>query len=187
MWARSCHRGQTVHRRPTARFSSEHEPVVRHPTEQEARRLITLPVRSAARPKMREYPERSTSLPTLDDVSRLAAQLPGSEEKASGGGLAWIVRRKPFAWESVPWPSEPESVRAVVATEACVGVVLPSAEDKLALLETWPDVFLDSGTPWGGSKIIVRLAGVAADHLSELVTEAWRTQAPNYLRKEWNG
>jgi len=121
---------------------------------------------------------------TLDDVSRIAAALPGSEEKPSGGGLAWFVRRKPFAWESVPWPSEPDHVRAVVSSEPCVGVRLAGDEDKRALLQGWPAVFVGREIDRGAPTIIIRLRAVEPDHLAELVTESWRTQAPKYLVKE---
>lgn len=125
-------------------------------------------------------------MPTLDDVSRIAADLPGSEEKPSGGGLAWLVRKKPYAWESVPWPSEAEHIRALVSTESCIGVTLSDEDDKLALLQGWPKVFAASETKWGGPKIIVRLGAVDPDHLVELVTESWRLQAPKYLRNEFD-
>jgi hypothetical protein len=126
-------------------------------------------------------------VPTLDDVSRIAENLPGSEEKPSGGGLAWFVRRKPYAWESVPWPSEAEHVRAIVSTEPCIGVSLADEDEKRALVQGWPDVFVASETKWGGPKVVIRLDAVDPDHLAELVTEAWRTQAPKYLRKELDG
>lgn len=126
-------------------------------------------------------------MPTLDDVSRIAAGLPGSEEKPSGGGLAWFVRKKAYAWESVPWPSEAEHVRVLVSTELCIGVTLPDEDDKRALVQGWPDVFVTSETRWGGPKVIIRLGAVDADHLVELVTESWRTQAPKYLRDDFDG
>jgi hypothetical protein len=126
-------------------------------------------------------------VPTLDDVSRIAALLPGSDEKPSGGGLAWFVRRKPYAWESMPWPSEPEHVRAIVATELCIGVRLPSEDDMRALLQGWPDAFVARGVDRPDPRIIVRLGAVDLDHLAELVTESWRTQAPRYLVKEFDG
>ena len=126
-------------------------------------------------------------MPTLDDVSRIAASLPGSEEKPSGGGLAWFVRRKPYAWESIPWPSESAQIRAIVSTEPCLGVSLPDEDDKRALLHGWPEVFVASETKWGGPKVIIRLDAVNLDHLVELVTEAWHTQAPKYLRLEFDG
>lgn len=126
-------------------------------------------------------------MPTLDDVSRIAALLPGSEEKPSGGGLAWFVRRKPYAWESRPWPSEPEHVRAIVSGEACIGVTVPDEENRLALLQGWPNAILSAETPWSGLKVIVRLAAIDPDHLTELVTESWYTQAPKYLREQLDG
>ncbi len=125
-------------------------------------------------------------MPTLEDVSRLAHEMPGSEQRRSGGGLAWFVRRKPFGWESMPWPSEAQHVREIVAREPCLGVVLPSEEDQFALIQTWPNVFVAPTTPWVGTKIIVRLDAVPLDHLAELIAEAWRTQAPKYLRREFD-
>jgi hypothetical protein len=124
---------------------------------------------------------------TLEDISRIAASLPGSEEKPSGGGLAWFVRRRPFAWESMPWPSEPDHVRAIVSNEVCVGVRLGNEDDKRALVHGWPDVFVARDHPRGALTIIIRLGVVDRDHLAELVTESWRTQAPKYLIREFDG
>ena len=125
-------------------------------------------------------------MPTLDDVSRIAALLPGSDEKPSGGGLAWFVRRKPFAWESMPWPSVAEHVRAIVSTELCIGIRVPSDDDVRALLQGWPDAFVERGVVRPEPGIIVRLGAVDAGHLVELVTESWRTQAPKYLVKQFD-
>ena len=126
-------------------------------------------------------------MPTVDDVSRIATPLPGSEEKLSGGGRAWFVRRKPFAWEAVPWPSEAEHVRAIVSVEPCIGVSVADEDDKRALVQGWPDAFVASETKWGGPKIIVRLGAVDPVHLIELITESWRLHAPKYLRDEYDG
>lgn len=117
-------------------------------------------------------------------MRRIAATLPGSEEKPSGGGSAWFVRRKPYAWESMPWPSEPEHVRAIVSSESCLGVTVADEDELRALLQGWPDTFLSAETRWSAGKIIIRLDAVDADHLTELVTESWRTQAPKYLQAE---
>lgn len=125
-------------------------------------------------------------MPALDDVSRIATGLPGSEQKTSGGGFAWFVRRKPFVWESVPWPSEAEHVRMIVSSEPCIGVSVPDEDDKVALVQGWPDAFVMSETKWGGPKIIVRLGAVDPEHLVELVTESWRLHAPKYLRDEFD-
>lgn len=123
---------------------------------------------------------------TLDDLRAVAATLPGSEERETTGGAAWFVRRKLFAWECHPWPSIPPDVREIIATELVVGVKVADRIDALALVEMAPDVFLRTTTSWGEPKVAFRMAGIASDHLAELVTEAWRVQAPKYLRREFD-
>ncbi|MDR6972930.1 hypothetical protein [Leifsonia shinshuensis] len=123
---------------------------------------------------------------TLNDLRRTAAVLPGSEERATTGGAAWFVRGKPYAWECHPWPSVPADMREIVAAELVVGVKVADRMDALALIEMAPDVFLRTTTPWGQPKVAFRMAGIEEDHLVELVTEAWRVQAPKYLRREFD-
>lgn len=124
---------------------------------------------------------------TLDDVRRTADTLPGSEERSTTGGAAWFVRGKLYAWEVHPWPSIPEDMRAIVARELVVGVKIGEPEDALALTEMLPDVFLRTTTAWNEPKVAFRMAGIDDEHLVELITEAWRTQAPKYLRREFDG
>jgi hypothetical protein len=121
---------------------------------------------------------------TLDDLRRIALGLPGSEERATTGGAAWFVRGKLYAWECHPWPSIPEDLRAIVASELVVGVKVADEEEALALREMQPDVFLPQTTRWGEPKIAFRMARIDAGHFTELVTEGWRVQAPKYLRRE---
>jgi hypothetical protein len=125
-------------------------------------------------------------VPTLDHLRRTTVRLPGSEERATTGGAAWFVRGKPYAWECHPWPSIPADMREIIATELVVGVKVADRLDALALVEMAPDVFLRATTRWGEPKVAFRMAGIAADHLAELVTEAWRVQAPKYLRREFD-
>ena len=120
----------------------------------------------------------------LDDVRRIASDLPGAQERATTGGAAWFVRGKLFAWECHPWPSIPEDVRAVIASELVVGVKVEDADDAVALREMEPSIFLPRTTGWGEPKIAFRMAAIDLDHLEELVTEAWRTQAPRYLVRQ---
>jgi hypothetical protein len=124
---------------------------------------------------------------TLDDVSRIAARLPGSEQRLSGGGQAWFVRRKPYAWEAMPWPSTPDRIRSVVAAEPCLGVRVADDDDKRALAQGWPDAVLTSEGGWMEPKIVIRLGAIELDHLAELLAESWRTQAPQYLVRELDG
>jgi len=119
---------------------------------------------------------------TLDDVRRIAAGLPGSEERATTGGAAWSVRGRIYAWECHPWPSIPADMRAIIAAEPVVAVKVADAVDARALTDMAPSVFLRETTRWSEPKVALRLAGIDVDHLTELVTEAWRVQAPKYLR-----
>ncbi len=121
---------------------------------------------------------------TLDDLRRIAATLPGSEERATTGGAAWFVGRKLYAWECHPWPSIPADIREVIAAELVVGVKVADRLDALALIEMQPEVFLRTTTPWGEPKIAFRMGSIDDGHLAELVTEAWRVQAPKYLRRD---
>jgi len=123
---------------------------------------------------------------TLDDLRRTAVALPGSQERSTTGGAAWFVRGRLFAWECHPWPSIPADIRAIVAAELVVGVKVADPTDALALVEMAPDVFLRTTTPWGEPKVAFRMAAIDDDHLAELVTEAWRIQAPKYLRREFD-
>jgi hypothetical protein len=123
---------------------------------------------------------------TLDDLRRIADGLPGSEERATTGGAAWFVRGKLYAWECHPWPSIPADMREIIAAELVVGVKIADPIDALALREMAPDVFLGATTPWSEPKVAFRMAGIDDEHLAELVTEAWRVQAPGYLRREWD-
>ncbi len=123
----------------------------------------------------------------LDDIRRVAASLPGSEERATTGGAAWFVRNRLYAWECHPWQSIPDDMRAIIAAELVVGVKVPDRVDALALVEMAPDVFLRTTTTWGEPKVAFRMARIDPGHLAELVTEAWRVQAPTYLVREHDG
>ncbi|MCU4671856.1 hypothetical protein ACFQRL_04520 [Microbacterium fluvii] len=101
-------------------------------------------------------------------------------------GIAWFVRGKLYAWECHPWPSIPADIREIVARELVVAVKVGDRLDALALAEMEPEVFLRTTTAWNEPKIAFRMAGIDGEHLGELVTEAWRVQAPKYLRKEFD-
>lgn len=123
---------------------------------------------------------------TLHDVRQIARRLPGSEERAGLGGASWFVRGKLFAWECHPWPSIPADARELIARELVVGVKVADSVDAMALREMAPDVFLGTTTRWGEPKVAFRMQGIEDDHLEELITEAWRVQAPKYLRREFD-
>lgn len=99
------------------------------------------------------------------------------------GGAAWFVRNKLYAWECHPWPSIPADMREIIASELVVGVKVAEPLEARALVQMSPDVFLRETTRWSEPKVAFRMAAIDDDHLAELVTEAWRVQAPRYLRR----
>lgn len=123
---------------------------------------------------------------SLDDIRRITAALPGAEERQMTGGVAWAVRNKMFAWECHPWPSIPDDMRQVIGAELVVGVKVGDADDARALREMAPQAFLRETTRWGNPKVAFRMARIDLDHLRELVTDAWMTQAPAYLRRAFD-
>lgn len=125
-------------------------------------------------------------MPSLEDVRAIAATLPGSEERATTGGAAWFVRNKLYAWEAHPWPSVPADIRDIIEREPVFVVKVPSEDDKLAYREGWPTVFLPQTTGWSEPKIAFRLEAVEPQLLVELVTEGWYSQAPRYLKREFD-
>lgn len=68
-----------------------------------------------------------------------------------------------------------------------VGVKVGDPDERRALVQGWPDAFLASEVSWGGPKVLFRLTTVDPQLLVEVVTEAWRSQAPRYLRKAFDG
>jgi hypothetical protein len=112
--------------------------------------------------------------------------LPGAEERMMTGGLAWFIRKKPFAWECHPWPSTPPEIREIVASELVVGVKVADPLDAQALREMEPNIFLPPTTRWGEPKVAFRMALVDGVHLEELVIESWRVLAPKFLVREFD-
>jgi hypothetical protein len=100
---------------------------------------------------------------TLDDLRGVADGLPGSEERESTGGVAWFVRRKPYAWECRPWPSIPDDIREILAAELVVAVKVADRMDGSALVQMEPDVFLRTTTPWSEPKVAFRLGPSKVD------------------------
>ncbi|MFI7001255.1 MmcQ/YjbR family DNA-binding protein [Nocardia sp. NPDC050175] len=64
-----------------------------------------------------------------------------------------------------------------------VGLKQLLSEQK-ALVAERPDVFEEQFTAGGFGWVVVHLAGIEADELSELVFEAWRLSAPEDLAAE---
>lgn len=111
-----------------------------------------------------------------DDVRRLALALPHVVEIPSDG-FDFRVAGKGFVW-SYPErrPGRPRRIRTDIAV-----LFVGDEAEKQALLLGEPDVFFTTPGYDGQPLVMLRLAKVKVERLTELVTDAWRMRAPDEL------
>jgi hypothetical protein len=114
-----------------------------------------------------------------DDVRRVALALPDVEEIDSDG-FDFRVGGKGFVWS---YPERLPGQRRVIRTDIAVLFVGDEAE-KQALLLGEPEVFFTAPGYDGWPLVMLRLAQVDIERLTELVTDAWRMRAPRDLAGE---
>ena len=114
-----------------------------------------------------------------DDVRRVALDLPDVEEIDSDG-FDFRVGGKGFVWS---YPERLPGQRRVIRTDIAVLFVGDEAE-KQALLLGEPEVFFTVPGYDGWPLVMLRLAQVHIERLTELVTDAWRMRAPRDLASE---
>jgi hypothetical protein len=111
---------------------------------------------------------------TWEDVSRIAAELPGAAEDGHG----WGVNGKAIAWERPLRPKDREALGA----DAPDGPILCARTDgvagKEALLAEDPAVYFTTPHFNGYPAVLVRLERIDVESLRELLTEAWLMRVP---------
>jgi hypothetical protein len=119
------------------------------------------------------------------DVRRIALSLPATTEGI--GHFAFSVRNgskeKGFAWV---WMERPESKKPRVPNPDVLAVRVTDREEKEALLASDESKFFTEPHYKGFPAVLVRLAAVDVDELAELITDAWRCQAPRALVKQFD-
>ncbi|WP_328330347.1 hypothetical protein OHA70_08495 [Kribbella sp. NBC_00382] len=120
-----------------------------------------------------------------DDVRRIALALPEVREsddtfafsvpnKGKDKGIAWIWMRRDAPKQ--PRIPEPE----------VLAIRVNGNTEKQALLAADPTKFFTEPHYNGFPAILVRLPTITPEELTELLTEAWRTQAPKALVKAFD-
>jgi hypothetical protein len=120
---------------------------------------------------------------TEDDVRRLALALPATSE--GDGRFAFSVenrgKAKGFAWV---WMERVDPRKARVANPEVLAVRVANLGEKDLLLASDERVYFTEPHYNGFPAVLVRLAVIDVDELQELLTDAWRCQAPKALVQE---
>ncbi|SDE14294.1 MmcQ/YjbR family DNA-binding protein [Auraticoccus monumenti] len=121
----------------------------------------------------------------LDDVRRLARELPGVSETTSYGQVAWAVAGKAFVWER---PFSGADRRRFGDRPVPAGTILAARvadlDAKDAALTADPDVLLTIEHLHGYPIVLARLDEIDPVRLEELVGDAWLACAPAALVRD---
>ena len=112
-------------------------------------------------------------------VRRLAAALPGAEDKTEGERLVFKVGGQLFAWSALQRvrPKAPRVPNPRVLAVRC------PMERKELLIEAAPDIYFDDDHYRGWPAVLVRLDAVEEDELAALLADACAWQASKPGRK----
>ena len=111
-----------------------------------------------------------------DDVRRLALALPHVVEIPSAG-FDFRVADKGFVWS---YPERRAGRPRVIRTDVAV-LFVGDLEEQQALLLGEPELFFTAPGYESSPLVMLRLAEVGVERLTELVTDAWRMRAPAEL------
>lgn len=100
-----------------------------------------------------------------DDVRRIALSLPEVTERPWHGTPGWRVKDKSF-------------LRIRSEAEGALVVFVADLEDKEVLLATDPTKYFTTSHYDGYPTVLVDLAAVEQDELTELIVDSWRVKAP---------
>jgi hypothetical protein len=123
-------------------------------------------------------------VPDLDDVARLAAQLPGAVQAERRGLLTWTAGRTTFAWERPLTKADVKRLAAVAPPSGpLLAVRLEDLHEKEAVLaDGIPGVFTITHFD-GYPAVLVALDEVEEQALRDLLLDAWSAYAPPRPRR----
>ena len=119
---------------------------------------------------------------TLDDVARMALELPEVTEGERYGNRTWYVSGRAFAWDR---PFSKADIRRFGGQAPPDGPILAvRVEDlgeKEAVLAAHPDAFFTIPHFDGYSAVLIQLPEVSARALRDALTDGWLACAPPAL------
>jgi hypothetical protein len=118
----------------------------------------------------------------LDEVARLALELPDVTEDERHGHLAWSVAGKAFAWER---PFSKADIRRFGDARPPDGPILAvrveDLSEKEAVLAANPGAFFTIPHFDGFSAVLIQLTSVAKRALRDAIIDGWLACAPPEL------
>lgn len=122
---------------------------------------------------------------TQADVRRIALALPETSEGEDRFSFSVLNKGKgkDIAWA---WLERVEVGKARVPQPDVLGIRVANESEKQALIAADPAKFFTEPHYNGFPAVLVRLAKIGVEELTELITDAWRIQAPRALVKEFD-
>jgi hypothetical protein len=126
------------------------------------------------------------SVATLDDVTRLASELPEVTEGERHGNRTWFVAGKAFAWDR---PFSKADIRRFGDQTPPEGPILAVCVEDLgekeAVLAAHPDAFFTIPHFDGYAAILIQLRLVTEKALREAIADGWLACAPPKLAGQY--
>jgi hypothetical protein len=126
---------------------------------------------------------------TIDDVARLASELPEVTEGERHGNLTWFVSGKAFAWERPFSKADIKRFGDATPPEGpIVAVRVADLGEKEAVLSTSSKALFTISHFDGYSAVLIQLKKVTKKALRDAIVDAWLACAPpqlaeNYLKR----
>jgi hypothetical protein len=130
---------------------------------------------------------------TIDDVARMAMELPEVTEGERHGNVTWFVGGKGFAWMR---PFSKADIKRFGATTPPEGPILAvrtaDLADKEAVLSAYSKACFTIPHFDGYAAVLIQLTTVTKKALRDLLVDAWLASAPpheadNYARRRRSG